>query len=81
MLLDVHGRLCAELLRHRAALRGRDLGDQHGRDRSRVVGVFITGWLVDRTGSYTAPFVMTAGISLAGAVFYLVFGSGRRQID
>jgi ACS family sodium-dependent inorganic phosphate cotransporter len=46
-----------------------------------VIGVFITGWLVDRTGSYTAPFLVTAGISFAGAVFYLVFGSGKRQIE
>jgi len=46
-----------------------------------IVGVFITGWLVDRTGSYAAPFVLTAAISLFGAVFYLVFGSGKRQIE
>jgi len=25
--------------------------------------------------------VLTAAVSLFGAVFYLVFGSGRRQID
>jgi ACS family sodium-dependent inorganic phosphate cotransporter len=46
-----------------------------------IVGVYITGWLVDRTGTYVAPFLLTAGISLFGAVFYLVFGSGTRQID
>ena len=46
-----------------------------------IVGVFITGWLVDRTGTYTAPFVLTAAISLFGAVFYLVFGSGKLQIE
>ena len=46
-----------------------------------IVGVFVTGWLVDRTGSYTAPFAVTAGIALFGAVVYLVFGSGKRQID
>jgi MFS transporter, ACS family, solute carrier family 17 (sodium-dependent inorganic phosphate cotransporter), other len=46
-----------------------------------VVAVYITGWLVDRTGSYTTPFLLAAGISLFGAVFYLVFGSGKQQID
>ncbi len=46
-----------------------------------VVGVYITGWLVDRTGTFVAPFLLTAGIALSGAVFYLVFGSGERKVD
>jgi ACS family sodium-dependent inorganic phosphate cotransporter len=46
-----------------------------------IIGVFITGWLVDSTGTFVAPFLLTAGISLFGAVFYLVFGSGRRLLD
>jgi ACS family sodium-dependent inorganic phosphate cotransporter len=45
-----------------------------------LVGVFITGWLVDRTGSFAAALVLTAGIALFGAVVYLCFGSGERQI-
>jgi hypothetical protein len=36
---------------------------------------------VDRTGSYAAPFLLTAGLSVCGGIFYLVFGSGERQID
>ncbi len=46
-----------------------------------IVGVAVTGWLVERTGSYTAPFVLTAAIAVAGALFFLRFGSGERQID
>jgi ACS family sodium-dependent inorganic phosphate cotransporter len=46
-----------------------------------IVGVYITGWLVDRTGAFSAPFVLTAAISLFGALFYVVFASGRRHID
>ncbi len=46
-----------------------------------IVGIYITGWLVDRTGAFAAPFVLTAGVSLFGAAFYLLFGSGRRHID
>ena len=46
-----------------------------------IVGVYITGWLLDRTGSFVAPFLLTAAIAVFGAVFYLVFGSGRQQID
>jgi ACS family sodium-dependent inorganic phosphate cotransporter len=46
-----------------------------------IVGIYITGWLVDRTGTFGAPFVLTAAVSLFGAAFYLAFGSGRRHID
>jgi MFS transporter, ACS family, solute carrier family 17 (sodium-dependent inorganic phosphate cotransporter), other len=46
-----------------------------------IVGIYVTGWLVDRTGTFGAPFVLTAGVSLFGAAFYLVFGSGRRQTE
>ncbi|MBK6451061.1 MAG: MFS transporter [Proteobacteria bacterium] len=46
-----------------------------------IVGIYVTGWLVDRTGTFGAPFVLTAAVSLFGAVFYLVFGSGRRLVD
>ncbi len=46
-----------------------------------IIGIYITGWLVDRTGAFAAPFVLTAGISLVGAAFYHAFGSGRRLID
>jgi ACS family sodium-dependent inorganic phosphate cotransporter len=46
-----------------------------------IFGVFLTGWLVDHTGSFAAPFVVTAGVCLSGAVVFLVFASGERQIE
>lgn len=46
-----------------------------------IVGVAVTGWLVDRTGGYTAPFLATAGLCILGALVFLAFGSGQRQID
>jgi len=46
-----------------------------------IVGVAVTGWLVDRTGGYAAPFLVTAGVAVAGALVFLGFGSGRRHID
>jgi ACS family sodium-dependent inorganic phosphate cotransporter len=46
-----------------------------------IVGVYITGWLVERTGGYTAPFLVTAAISVVGAMVYLLMASGERQID
>ncbi len=46
-----------------------------------IIGVSITGFLVQRTGSYNAPFLLTAGICVVGALVYLAFGSGERQIE
>jgi ACS family sodium-dependent inorganic phosphate cotransporter len=43
-----------------------------------IVGVIITGVLVDQTGTYASAFYLTAGIYLFGLVFYLLFGTGRR---
>jgi ACS family sodium-dependent inorganic phosphate cotransporter len=42
-----------------------------------IAGVAITGWLVDTTGTYSSAFVLTAAVSVGGAMFYLLFGSGR----
>jgi len=36
-----------------------------------IVGITVTGWLVDVTGTYTAAFVLSAALSMVGA---LVFG-------
>lgn len=46
-----------------------------------IVGVAVTGWLVDRTGSFDAPLVLTAAVSLVGAVVYLAIGSGERKVE
>jgi ACS family sodium-dependent inorganic phosphate cotransporter len=45
-----------------------------------LFGVFITGWLVDRTGSFAVALIVTAGVALLGALVYLIFASGERQI-
>ena len=46
-----------------------------------IIGVSVTGWLVDLTGSYNAPFVLTAAVGGLGAIVYLAFGSGERHIE
>lgn len=46
-----------------------------------IVGVYITGWLVERTGGFDAPFLVTAAVSVIGALVFLAIGSGERQID
>jgi ACS family sodium-dependent inorganic phosphate cotransporter len=35
-----------------------------------IVGVALSGWLVEVTGTYAAAFVLTAAVSVAGAVVY-----------
>jgi MFS transporter, ACS family, solute carrier family 17 (sodium-dependent inorganic phosphate cotransporter), other len=44
-----------------------------------VAGVAITGWLLDRTGSYSTTFTLTAAIALLGALVYFVFGSAEQM--
>jgi MFS transporter, ACS family, solute carrier family 17 (sodium-dependent inorganic phosphate cotransporter), other len=46
-----------------------------------IFGVYLTGWMVDRTGTFAAPFYVTSGVSFFGALVFLVFASGERQID
>ncbi len=42
-----------------------------------IVGVALTGFLVDLTGGYTATFVVAAGINVFGAAVWLLFATGE----
>ena len=46
-----------------------------------VFGVYLTGWLLDRTGDFAAPFLLTAGLMVVGGIVYQWLGSGERRID
>jgi MFS transporter, ACS family, solute carrier family 17 (sodium-dependent inorganic phosphate cotransporter), other len=46
-----------------------------------VVGVVITGWLVETTGAYTHAFVLSAAISIVGAVVWLAFATGKQVVN
>ena len=46
-----------------------------------IVGVALTGMLVDLTGGYTATFVLAAGINAFGAIVWLLFATGEPIID
>ena len=46
-----------------------------------IIGVAVTGWLVDLTGNFDAPLFLTAAVGATGALFYFFFASGERQID
>jgi ACS family sodium-dependent inorganic phosphate cotransporter len=43
-----------------------------------IVGVVVTGWLIDTTGTYASAFALTAALCVIGAVVYCAFGSGRQ---
>jgi ACS family sodium-dependent inorganic phosphate cotransporter len=46
-----------------------------------IVGVAVTGWLVDQTGSFAAPLVLAATVALIGAVVWLIFARGEKLVD
>jgi ACS family sodium-dependent inorganic phosphate cotransporter len=46
-----------------------------------VIGVTLSGWLVDVTGSWSVVFVVAAGIKLFGLAFFLAFAKGEKQFD
>jgi ACS family sodium-dependent inorganic phosphate cotransporter len=43
-----------------------------------IAGVAITGWLLDKTGTYSATFLLTAAIATVGAVLFFIFGRATR---
>ena len=46
-----------------------------------IVGVALTGWLVDQTHSYTAAFALAAGVNIFGAIVWLLFGTAEKVVD
>jgi MFS family permease len=46
-----------------------------------IVGVYATGLILEYTGSWALVFQVTAGVTLFGMVFYLIFASGEKQFD
>ncbi len=46
-----------------------------------VIGVAVTGWLVDTTGSYTSAFVLAAAVNIFGAMVWLLFGTAKKVVD
>ena len=49
--------------------------------RTPVVGVALTGFLIDLTGTYNSVFVMVACVNVAGALIWALFASGERLVD
>jgi ACS family sodium-dependent inorganic phosphate cotransporter len=46
-----------------------------------IIGVYVTGVILDVTGSWALVFGVAAGVTLFGLAFYLMFSSGKRLFD
>ncbi len=46
-----------------------------------IIGVAVTGALVDATGTYAAAFALTAAVNVAGTIVWLLYATGRKVID
>ena len=46
-----------------------------------VIGVAISGYILETTGSWGLVFGVAGGITLFGLIFYLLFASGEKQFD
>lgn len=46
-----------------------------------IIGVYVSGMILDVTGSWALVFQVTAGVTLFGMIFYLLFASGEKQFD
>ena len=46
-----------------------------------IVGVLVSGWILEVTGSWALVFQVAAGVTAFGLIFYLIFGSGERQFE
>jgi len=46
-----------------------------------IIGVAVTGWLVDVTGTYDAAFMLAAGLNISGAIVWLLWATSERVVD
>jgi MFS family permease len=46
-----------------------------------IVGVYVSGLILEWTGSWTLVFQVTAGVTLFGLLFYLFFASSKKIFD
>jgi ACS family sodium-dependent inorganic phosphate cotransporter len=46
-----------------------------------IIGVFVSGLILEATGSWALVFQVAAGVTLFGLVVFLLFSSGKKLID
>jgi ACS family sodium-dependent inorganic phosphate cotransporter len=63
------------------AVHVRGLTGERSRTIPGIVGVAVTGWLVEATGTYSAAFLLSAAVSVMGALVYAVFFEARAVVE
>ena len=46
-----------------------------------IIGVYLSGLILNTTGSWGAVFYVVAGVTFFGMIFYLLFASAEKQFD
>ena len=46
-----------------------------------IMGVFVTGYLVEQSGSFDIAFTLASAIFVFGALVFLIFGKGEKLFD
>ena len=46
-----------------------------------IVGVYVSGLILDLTGSWALVFQVTVGVTVFGMIFYALFASGEKEFD
>ena len=46
-----------------------------------IIGVYVSGLILEATGSWALVFQVASGVTLFGLVFFLLFSSGKRLFD
>ena len=46
-----------------------------------IIGVTVTGYILQVTGSWALVFQVAGGVTLFGLIFFLLFASGEKQFD
>ena len=46
-----------------------------------IIGVVITGWLIDRTGNFSSAFQLAAAVNVIGTLIWLKWSTGEPVID
>ena len=46
-----------------------------------IIGVYVSGLILQSTGSWALVFQLSAAVTIFGLIFFLIFASGRRILD
>ena len=46
-----------------------------------IIGIYVSGMILDATGSWVLVFQLAAAVTLFGLICYLLMASGKKQID